>query len=335
MIFEVRMTAYERPELLRRALESLLAQTHTRWRATVMDDSRSAAISELVAAMDDDRIVYSRNPERLGAAANIDQCFAPEAREGGDYACLLEDDNYWLPDFLATMATILAGQPWDLVLANQRIYEEGTGLRPETETTRGAWFGSGAVDPLELRASLLLMEGLSNGGLVWRLGAGVDFRVGPCVRETGLHEACRSLLVDRPFLFVAEAHAVWTTMPKERTARSGESNRVVSRGMLAVHDAVLRLHGVELVMRAQHLAARMGRQGRLVEALAYSGRPGLAGAWLHGCRAAAWQAFLKGLAVRLIQPNPCFDFLRSARMANVRCGSRPSHEHNIHHCPHA
>lgn len=331
MIFEVRMTAFERPKLLKRALESLLAQTYTRWRAIVMDDSRSAALAELVAAIHDDRIVYSHNPERLGAAANIDQCFAPVACAGGDYACLLEDDNYWLPDFLATMATILAEQPWDLVLANQRIYEDGTGLRSEAETTRGAWFGSGVVDPLELRASLLLMEGLSNGGLVWRLGSGVDLRVGPCVRETGLHEACRSLLVDRPFLFVAEAHAVWTSMPKQRTARSRESNRIIGRGMQAVRDAVLRLHGVELVTRAQHLAERMGLQAHLVEALAYSGRLGLPEAWLYGCGAPAWRVFLKGFAVRLIQPNPCADFLSSARIVNASRASGPTHEHNIRH----
>ena len=322
MIFEVRMSAFERPVLLRRALESLLAQTYAGWRATVMDDSRSAVISEMVAAMDDDRIVYSHNPERLGAAGNIDQCFSPEALQGGNYACLLEDDNYWLPDFLANMATILAEHTWDLALANQRVHEEGTGLHPETETTRGAWFRSGVVAPIELRASLLLMEGLSNGGLLWRLGSGVDLRVGPCVRETGLHEACRSLLVDRPFLFVADASAVWTAMPKERTARSGESNRVISRGMQAIRDMLLRQHGVELVTRAQHLAERIGLQAQFVEALAYSGRPGLAGVWLRGRRAAAWQAFLKGLAVRLIQPDPCVDFLRSVKMANI---SKMSH----------
>lgn len=315
MIFEVRVTAFERPLLLRRALESLISQSHRRWRATVMDDSRSAAILELVAAMGDDRIAYSRNPKRIGAAANIDQCFSPEPREGGDYACLLEDDNYWLPDFLAKMATILAKHPWDLVLANQRIHEDGIGLRPETDTTRGAWFSSGIVTPIELRASLFLMEGLSNGGLLWRLGSRVDLRVGPLVRETGLHEACRSLLVDRPFLFVAEASAVWTAIPKERTARFSESNRTISRGMQAIRDALLRRHGLELATRAQYLAERTGLQARLVEALAYSGKPALAGVWLCGRRALAWQAFLKGLAVRLVQPDPCVDFLRSIKLA--------------------
>jgi hypothetical protein len=314
------MTAYERPELLRRALESLQAQTYTKWRATVMDDSRSAVVSELVGAMGDERIVYVRNPERLGAAANIDQCFAPNAREGGAYACLLEDDNYWLPDFLGSLSTILAKRPWDLVFANQRIHDEGVGLRSDSETTRGRWFAGGAVDPIELRASLFLMEGVSNGGLVWRLGVGVDLRVGPSVRETGLQEACRSLLVDRPFLFMADAHSVWTAMPKERTARSGESNRVIGRGMQAVRDAVLRMHGVEAVARARDLAERMGLQARLVEALAYSGRPWLAHAGPRECRAAAGRMFLKGLALRCIQRDPCSAFLGSMRVTAVRCG---------------
>lgn len=314
MIFEVRITANERPQLLRRALESLRAQIYTNWRATVMDDSRSIAMSALVAGFRDSRIAYVRNPERLGAAANIDQCFTPEACAGGDYACLLEDDNYWMPGYLDSLATILAGKPWDLVLSNQRIQDEGIGLRPERETTRGAWFRSGPVDPRDLRASLLLMEGLSNGGLIWKLGSDVDLRIGPSVKETGLHEACRSLLVDRPFLFVSDAHAVWTAMPKAQTARSRESNRVIGRGMQAIRDAVLRLHGTDVVARAWTLAERTGTQARLVDALAYSGRLGLAGALLRGRRAAAGRAFARGIAIRIIQQDPCSHFLRSAKL---------------------
>jgi hypothetical protein len=115
-------------------------------------------------------------------------------------------------------------------------------------------------------------------------------------------------------------------MPKERTARSGESNRVISRGRQAIRDMLLRQHGVELVTRAQHLAERIGLQAQFVEALAYSGRPGLAGVWLRGRRAEAWQAFLKGLAVRLIQPDPCVDFLRSVKMTNIGKMSHPAHD---------
>ena len=312
MTFEVRLTAYERPELLRRAIDSLRAQTYPKWRAVVMDDSRSICVSEVVAAIGDKRVSYVRNAERLGAAANIDQCFAPDSRSGCTYACLLEDDNYWLPGFLGSLAATLGERPWDLVLANQRIDDERVGLRPLSETTRGDWFGKGGVvEPIDLKASLLLMEGLSNGGLVWRLGAGIDLRVGASVQEAGLHEACRSLLVDRPFLFIAEPYPVWTRMPKERSARICESNRVINRGMQSIRDTVIRMHGSDLVARARRIAQRTRLEANLVEALAYSGWPAMAGDWLRGHQVQAGRAALKGLALRIVQPDPCAAFIKS------------------------
>jgi hypothetical protein len=42
-----------------------------------------------------------------------------------------------------------------IILANQRINEEGVGLRPVNQTIRGDWFSAGSLDPLDLRARLL------------------------------------------------------------------------------------------------------------------------------------------------------------------------------------
>ena len=131
------------------------------------------------------------------------------------------------------------------------------------------------VEPLELRATLLMMEGLSNGGLVWRLGGNIDLRVGPTVRETGLHEACRSLLLASPFFFLEEPQAVWTLMSKKETARSTERNRLISRGMQSVMRFVLKSQGVALVENATRIAARMGLIDRLVQGVAHSGHPAL------------------------------------------------------------
>jgi hypothetical protein len=84
---------------------------------------------------------------------------------------------------------------WRVVLFNQRINDHVGGLRHASRATRGTWFSAGTVEPLELRATLLFMEGLSNGGLVWALGHATNLQVGGTVRQTGLHEACRSLLI--------------------------------------------------------------------------------------------------------------------------------------------
>ena len=315
--FEIRIPACDRPQMLRRALNSLRAQTYPHWKALVFDDSLSPNSRSVVENEPDDRISYFHNPKRLGAGGNIDQCFSPAKLSGGEYACLLEDDNYWLPDFLSLIANRTSNGKWELVLANQRISVDGVGLCPEGETTRGGWLSAGSVTPLSLRATLLLIEGFSNGGLVWRLDGDTDLRVGPMV--AGLQEACRSLLVGTPFLFIEEAQAVWTSTSKRKSARATESNRMIGRGMQSIRDFVLRIHGRSVVHIAKSLAAQKGLTSRMVEALAYSGYPHLAGGSLRGRGRLVCRAFAKGLAIRAFERDPCAAFLASSLPAKISC----------------
>ena len=310
MQFEVRIPTHERPRMLLRALRSLQAQTYVRWNAVVLDDSKTPDAAEVVRSLNDERITYSRNEFRHGAAQNIDQCFLPGCKGHAQMACLLEDDNYWLPEFLSLIASKLRTREWNVIFANQRINKEGCGLLPETETTRGALFDDGELSPLRLRASLLLHYGVPNGGLIWRLGSAVDLRVGPSVRQTGLHEACRTLLIEDSVLFVKEAQAVWTDLPAPMSARAGDENRVIGRGIQSVRDFVLRTHGDEVIRLAIDLAATQQLTGNLATTLAYSGYIRRA-IQLVGYRAADWKSWLKGIAIRCVQSNPCQRFLSS------------------------
>lgn len=308
--FEIRMPTYNRPDLLRRAIESLLRQTYPHWKAVVFDDSTSEEAREIVQSIGDDRITYKKNQVRMGAAGNIDQCFSPQSMFAGRYGCLLEDDNYWLPDFLAEVRRSLVGEDRQIVLANQRVYDERSGLQGPEATTRGDWFFGGMVSPLYLRATLLLMEGISNGGLVWRLDHDVDLRVGPTVKEAGIQEACRSLLVTAPFLFISQALAVWTFLPQSRSARAHETYRSFGRGMQSIRSFVLRSHGRTVVEAAKPIARKRGLDSRLVETLSYSGYPHLAGDLVKGRTSEACRGVAKGLAIRLVQENPCKEFMR-------------------------
>jgi glycosyltransferase involved in cell wall biosynthesis len=303
--------------MLRRALDSLKSQSYPHWKAIVLDDSLSPDSRHIVRCASDDRISYLRNPGRLGAAKNIDQCFSSKSLLGGNYACLLEDDNFWFPDFLSLVAESLEKKSWELILANQRINEEGAGLRPAKETTRGRWFSAGSVNPLELRARLLLMEGLSNGGLVWRLNSQVNLQVDHNVRETGLQEACRSLLVAVPFLFISEPLAVWTSMPKADTARASEGYRTFGRGMQSIREFILRVHGKSLVWLARAVAEELELTDRLIEALSYSGYPSLAEKLIKRKRLLACRAFAKGLAIRFVENDPCAGFLSSRPLKGI------------------
>lgn len=309
MTFEVRIPAYNRPEMLSRALHSVLAQHYPHWKAVVLDDSSSSDCQGVVQRIEDKRISYVRNSRNYGAGGNIDQGFAPKAMLGGHYGCLLEDDNFWLPDFLEMLAGRLNESDCHLVLANQRYNDEGTGLRDGSDTTRGGWFSDGLVEPLSLRASLFFMEGVSNGGLVWRLESDVDLRVGECVQH-GLHEHSRTLLVKKPFLFIEEAKAVWTHLPRSESARADDSNRMINRGVQSIRDYLIRSHGARVVSAARSIAVRMGLLDRLVEALAYNGelwsvRDLLGGRWNEVLRATA-----KGAAIRIVESDPSGLFLQ-------------------------
>lgn len=308
-LFEVRMPTYNRPDLLRRAIKSLLRQTYPHWTAVVFDDSTCDDARDIVQSTGDDRITYKKNQVQMGAAGNIDQCFSPQSMLSGNYGCLLEDDNYWLPDFLAEVSRSLSREGPEIILVNQRVYDERSGLQGPEVTTRGDWFFGGMVSPLYLRATLLLMEGISNGGLVWRLEREVDLRVGPTVGEAGIQEACRSLLVTTPFLFISQALAVWTFLPQSESARADETYRSFGRGMQCIRSFVLRSHGRTVVEAAKPIARKRGLDSRLVETICYSGYPHLAGDLVRGRASEACRGVAKGLAIRLVQESPCEEFI--------------------------
>ena len=302
VIFEVRVPTYNRPDLLRRALQSLQSQTYDHWTATVYDDATSGA--DTVQQQADHRISYSRNVPRLGAISNIDQCFSSAPRAGGHYACLLEDDNFWLPDFLACIARKIEEKPWSLIQANQRIWSEGRGLHAETETTRRNWYSAGPVDVIHLLAATFFIDGaLSNGGLVWRLDGSCNLHVGEIVGHLGLQEICRSLLVTSPFLFVDDALSVWSDMPKTQTVRANEDSRSFGRGMLSVRQFILRRHRQAVTNFILNDAGqRVGSKEMFLSLLAHSGYP-------NSIDTGSLKAFAKGLALRATQSDPCKEFL--------------------------
>lgn len=303
VIFEVRIPTYNRPALLLRAIRSLQSQTYPHWLAIVYDETSSG--EEVVRAISDGRVRYSRNPLRLGACANIDQCFSLDRVLGGHYGYILEDDNFLMPGFLARVAAQIEKRPWPIIQVNQRIFSDARGLHPDTETTLGDRFDSGVVEPKQLWASGLINHGLSNGGLVWRLEGECDLRVGPQIKHVGLQEICRSLLVRVPFLFVEDPLAVFMYMPKEETARNNEDNRLFGRGQQSVRRFILRHLGTEVTTLLKN---KPDAKNKITSILAHSGylrliepselkRPQVA------------KSYLKGIALRLVQQDPCSRFL--------------------------
>ncbi len=102
---------YNRPHLLRLALESCFAQTLENFEVVVGDDSNSNA-SELVVAefqaLYPGKLRYFRNVPSLGQAANVNALFANAA---GDRLVLLHDDDLLMPAALKELSECWATAP--------------------------------------------------------------------------------------------------------------------------------------------------------------------------------------------------------------------------------
>lgn len=99
---------YSNTLLLRRAIDSVRAQTVLDWRCLVCDDGSTPGVDSLVASYADERILYYKNSHNLGMAANWNRCIELTETE---LVTLLHADDELLPDYAATMLRTAADRP--------------------------------------------------------------------------------------------------------------------------------------------------------------------------------------------------------------------------------
>jgi glycosyltransferase involved in cell wall biosynthesis len=95
-----------RPELLKRAIRSVLEQTFQDFEIIVVDDGMKVRAEESVREINDPRIRYIRNEVSLGGGGTRNRGI-DEAR--GEYVAFLDDDDEWLPEKLQKQAEALDG----------------------------------------------------------------------------------------------------------------------------------------------------------------------------------------------------------------------------------
>jgi glycosyltransferase involved in cell wall biosynthesis len=101
--FSVVIAAHNAARTLPSAVRSVLAQTRPDFEVIVVDDGSTDGTDEALRGVSDHRIVYLRQ-ENLGPAAARN---AAIQRSAGEYVCLLDSDDLWLPDYLETMGAAL------------------------------------------------------------------------------------------------------------------------------------------------------------------------------------------------------------------------------------
>jgi glycosyltransferase involved in cell wall biosynthesis len=97
ILISVVIPVYNRPDELKRAIRSVLAQTFQQFEIIVTDDGSEVDIKTLCGSFEDDRIRYVRNDEHTNA--NIARNRGIKAARG-DYIAMLDSDDAFLPNHL-------------------------------------------------------------------------------------------------------------------------------------------------------------------------------------------------------------------------------------------
>jgi glycosyltransferase involved in cell wall biosynthesis len=114
---------YKRNDLLPRAVKSLLEQSFTDWVCELHNDCPGDEFpGNYIRSLLDDRFYVKDHAVNLGGTASFNLAFAPCEEQ---YATILEDDNWWNPDFLATMVQTMDDHPEiDVAWSNMHIWDE-------------------------------------------------------------------------------------------------------------------------------------------------------------------------------------------------------------------
>jgi glycosyltransferase involved in cell wall biosynthesis len=123
-LVSIGVPTFERAALLRRAVESALAQTYDYLEVVISDNASADGTEELCRALAarDPRVRYLRQHCNLGPTANFNALFA-ECR--GDYVLMLADDDWFDPDYVAACLEVLTSDPRAALVAGRATYVRG------------------------------------------------------------------------------------------------------------------------------------------------------------------------------------------------------------------
>ena len=275
---EVRIPTYKRPDLLKRALTSLVDQTYTNWKCLVLDDSPAQEARAVVEYFGDHRIIYQPHSTNLGRAKNLDYSFLSTNYIGGSYAFVLEDDNYLLPTFIAENIQSVKTHNVNIVFRNAEVRLQ-TNLEsiPTGETNAGKWYSQGIYNPFEIYARLFFCEGIANSGLFWRTDTiQSNLQVGSQVKDALHQELFRSLQIKEAIYFEPTPLCIFTLFEThdQLARKSGLISKLdliqYRRGVQSILVYLVHKYGSQIVQEAQKIASatesEFALENRLLEA---------------------------------------------------------------------
>ena len=130
-LVSVVIPTHERAQLLKRAIQSVLAQSYSRLDIIVVDDASRDNTREVVEQFRDSRIRYIRHQTNKGGSAARNTGVRAVT---GEYVAFLDDDDEWLPQ--KTERQLKTLEEYDAVLCSSDAASASNAKRHATETVR-------------------------------------------------------------------------------------------------------------------------------------------------------------------------------------------------------
>jgi len=187
-VVSVNIPCYKQLDLARRSVGSILAQSLREIEVTLLDDGASDEYRQWVESLGDPRLVYRRNPERLGAMRNM---FAAISAGRAPYTIAFHEDDLMGRHYLQAAVRIFADDPTCAFVACQ-MREFDTDLTDDE-------LGRGGASPAfsMFTSSADFVRGIVRGAEP--MFGSVVYRRSALSSARADHDALQTL-VDRPFL---------------------------------------------------------------------------------------------------------------------------------------
>lgn len=219
----VYLLTYRRHHLLPRAVNSLLNQTLTDWICELHNDDPTDPVpGQLVEQIADPRLMIVNHAQNLGPTATFNLVFQPAPEP---FICLLEDDNWWEPHFLATMTDAMRQFPTvQVAWANMRFWQE-TADGTWTDTGKNIWDIPETASPMLFPwgQKQQIMGALHSNGTLMVRSQFAERYVIPTETSSAAMELVRERAFPFPLLFIPQVCANFAVT--QTTSRS--NNRAI------------------------------------------------------------------------------------------------------------
>ncbi|MGV3464695.1 MAG: glycosyltransferase family 2 protein [Heyndrickxia sp.] len=192
---------YNRHNLLPRALDSLINQTFKNWVCELHNDYPDDLFpKELASNYRDSRIKVINHKSNLGGTASFNLAFE---KTNIEYVSILEDDNWWEPNFLEEMLKVMDKHPSiSMAWSNMKCWKENTdGSWSETGSNTGDKVSSDLVFYNKLEIKQLHGAIHSNGAMLLRTNFSEKYII-PNSTWFDVIESIRERTFDYPIVFV-------------------------------------------------------------------------------------------------------------------------------------